>query len=262
MRVHHAVAGVLRPRFAARAVCHVLVVEHEAGLVLVDAGLGTADLADPRRLGPVGRMLRPDPDPSTTALAAVLALGHSATDVTHVVLTHLDFDHAGGLSDFPQAVLHTTTTEWAAATVATHAPERLRYRPVQWATTSDVRRHAGPGEPWRDGLRGHEVLPGITLVPLAGHTRGHAAVAVEGDAGLVVHAGDAAFDASTFGACDPGTGDAFGTLPALRAFEAVACRQPWRLRRNHAALRRLDADPAVTVVTAHDPRQLPPDAEV
>lgn len=257
MRVHHAVAGVLRPRFAARAICHVLVVEHEAGLVLVDAGFGTADLADPRRLGPMGRALRPDPDPSTTALAAVLALGFSAEAVTHIVLTHLDFDHAGGLSDFPHAVVHTTAEEWAAATVATHAPEHLRYKPVQWATTSDVRRYGGAGEPWRHDLSGHEVLPGITLVPMVGHTRGHAIVAVEGDDGLVVHAGDAAFDASAYGARHATTGKPLRRVPPMRAFEVAACRQPWRIRGNHAALRRLQATEGVTVVNAHDPRVFP-----
>ncbi|MDT9594745.1 MBL fold metallo-hydrolase [Nocardioides zeae] len=257
MRVHHVVAGHVRPRVGVAAVCHVLVVEHPEGLVLVDAGFGTADLVDPTRLGPVGRLLRPDPDPSTSALAAVLALGRSAEDVRHVVLTHLDFDHAGGLSDFPHAVVHTTAEEWAAATVATHAPERLRYRPIQWATSDDVRRYDGEGDEWRHGLRGHEVLPGITLLPLRGHTRGHAVVAVEGEDGVVVHAGDAAFDASSYGARDPRTGEPLGKAPALRAMELAACRQPWRLRPNHQVLRRLAADPEITVVTAHDDRVLP-----
>lgn len=256
MRVHHVVAGRVMPRVGPAAICQVLVVEHEAGIVLVDAGFGTADLVDPRRLGPVGRMLRPDPDPSTTALAAVLELGYPAESVRHIVLTHLDFDHAGGLSDFPHAVVHTTAEEWAAATGAAHAPDRARYRPVQWATTSDVRRYAGAGEDWREGLTGHEVLPGITIVPLRGHTRGHAAVAVEGDEGLVVHAGDAAFDGSSYGFLAP-TGDPLRRVGALRSMEVAACRQPWRLRSNHAALRRLNDDPGVTVVTAHDARTMP-----
>jgi len=261
MRVHHVVAGVVRPRFVPRAICHVLVCEHADGLVLVDSGFGTADLADPRRLGPMGRLLRPDCDPSTTALAAVLALGHAAADVTHVVLTHLDLDHAGGLSDFPHAVVHTTAQEWEAATVGTGMRERPRYRPVQWQTTSDVRRYGGAGDAWQHGLTGHEVLPGITLVPMTGHTRGHAAVAVQAEDGLVVHAGDAAFDGSVFGAVDPVTGEPLGRVPHLRAFEKVAARKPLRVRRNHAALRRLAADPGITVVTAHDGRLMPPDED-
>lgn len=257
MRVHHAVAGQLALRVGPSAICQVLIVEHDNGLVLIDSGLGTADLLDPKRLGPAAKVLRPDPDPSTTALAAVLELGYSAESVRDIVLTHLDFDHAGGLSDFPHAVVHTSAEEWAAATVGAHAVDRARYRPVQWATTSDIRRYAGAGESWRAGLTGHEVMPGITLVPLPGHTRGHAAIAVEGDEGLVVHAGDAAFDASSYGFADPVSGEPVERDRSLRAMEVVACRQPWRLRRNHAALRRLAAEPDVTVVTAHDVRTLP-----
>ena len=219
MRVHHVVAGVVRPRFVPRAICHVLVCEHADGLVLVDSGFGTADLADPRRLGPMGRLLRPDCDPSTTA------------------------------------------QEWEAATVGTGMRERPRYRPVQWQTTSDVRRYGGAGDALQHGLTGHEVLPGITLVPMTGHTRGHAAVAVQAEDGLVVHAGDAAFDGSVFGAVDPVTGEPLGRVPHLRAFETIAARKPLRVRRNHAALRRLAADPGITVVTAHDGRLMPPDED-
>lgn len=249
MRVHHVIGGRMRPPGAPEAICHVLICEHEAGLVLIDSGLGTADLADPCRLGPMARLLRPDTDPSTTALAAVLALGHGAQDVTHVVLTHLDFDHAGGLSDFPHAVVHTTAAEWVAAG-STAMLDRMRYRPVQWRTSGAVRRYEGPGSPWAHGLSGHAVLPGITLVPMAGHTRGHAAVAVEGADGAVVHAGDAFFDAGSVHAD-------LSAVPALRAFELAAARQPLRVRRHHRALRRLAASGEVRVVNAHDARLLP-----
>ncbi|MFD0510570.1 MBL fold metallo-hydrolase [Streptomyces aureus] len=30
-------------------------------------------------------------------------LGYAVDDVRHIVLTHLDLDHAGGLPDFPRA---------------------------------------------------------------------------------------------------------------------------------------------------------------
>lgn len=33
-------------------------------------------------------------------------LGYAASDVCHIVLTELDFDHAGGLEDFPDARVH------------------------------------------------------------------------------------------------------------------------------------------------------------
>lgn len=257
MRVHHLIAGVMHPPFVPRIICHVLLVEHPEGLVLVDAGVGRDDLADPRRLGPSRHLLRPERDPSTTAAAAVQALGFDTGDVRHIVLTHLDFDHVGGAGDFPGATLHTTAAEWAAATVDTKLAEKARYSPVQWAHDPEVRTWDGEGDPWRLGLSGHEVLPGITLVPLPGHTRGHAAVAVETEHDLLVHAGDAAFDGSCFGAHHVHDGRPLQKVRLLRAFETTMARQPRRLRGNHEALAALDREPGVRVVTAHDERLFP-----
>ena len=45
----------------------------------------------------------------------VEALGYSARDVRHIVVTHLDPDHAGGLSDFPDAEVHIFRAEHKAA---------------------------------------------------------------------------------------------------------------------------------------------------
>jgi hypothetical protein len=64
------VSGVGPPWTAARMVCHCLLVETANGLVLVDTGFGTADLAAPdRRLGkPFVAVVRPRFDPAETAL--------------------------------------------------------------------------------------------------------------------------------------------------------------------------------------------------
>ena len=51
---------------------------------------------------------------SQTAIRQVEALGFSATDVRHLVPTHLDIDHAGGLPDFPEAELHVWRPEMEA----------------------------------------------------------------------------------------------------------------------------------------------------
>jgi glyoxylase-like metal-dependent hydrolase (beta-lactamase superfamily II) len=41
-----------------------------------------------------------------TTVRQVEKLGFRTKDVTHVVLTHCDPDHAGGLADFPHADVH------------------------------------------------------------------------------------------------------------------------------------------------------------
>lgn len=79
-------------------VCHCLLVETAGGLVLVDTGFGTADVAGSRQVfSPILRSIaRPALDPCETAIERVRALGYRAEDVRHIVVTHLDVDHAGG----------------------------------------------------------------------------------------------------------------------------------------------------------------------
>lgn len=88
--------------------CHCLLVETGEGLVLIDTGFGLRDVADPRsRLSAFFLlMLKPDFREEMTALRQIERLGFSASDVRHIVLSHLDFDHAGGLDDFPHAKVH------------------------------------------------------------------------------------------------------------------------------------------------------------
>src|SRR5436309_11762311 len=110
-----------------RVVCHVLLIEAPDGLVLVDTGFGTADITNPRELaGPFKAMRRPRLDPSETALSQVRAAGFGPADVRHILMTHLDLDHAGGLPDFPQAEVHLFAPEHEAM-LSPPLRERIRY---------------------------------------------------------------------------------------------------------------------------------------
>lgn len=269
MRVHHVsgatmcpfggrwIGGEGGPLRAARLVCHVLLVETDhAGLVVVDTGLGLADLAQP---GPrLGRAFvaatRPVLREEETAVRRIEALGFSAEDVRHVVLTHMDLDHAGGLADFPNATVHLMEAEHRAATERPTRAERERYRPVQWAHGPTFETYAPAGEPWHGfpcvrGLRG--LPPEILLVPLSGHSRGHAGVAVESDHGWLLHAGDAYFHEGQMKR-DP-------RCPSLLTlFQNAVAIDRGAMRANQARLRELANDPSagVRVFSAHDPREL------
>ncbi len=254
MRIEHLRAAVMNPLTMPGLPAHVFLLHTDDGLVLVDTGFGTGDAADPgRRIGPVKAILRPELEERHTVLAQLRARGHDASDVTHVVLTHLDIDHAGGLSDFPDAVVHTTADEHAAAVTAPDALDKRRYRPAQLEHGPRFELHGGRGDEWRFGLTGHEVLPGVVLVPMPGHSRGHAAVAVETSDGVVLHAGDAVFDASHVADATPG-GRPLRPVRAARGFELVVGRDRARIRANHRELKRLASIPEVLVVPAHDKR--------
>jgi glyoxylase-like metal-dependent hydrolase (beta-lactamase superfamily II) len=183
------------PLMPDRLVSHCLLVERPDGLVLVDTGFGTGDLADPKRLGPTRTVLGAALDPAEPAVTQVEGLGFSAADVTDVVVTHLDLDHAGGLSDFPDARVHLMGDELDAARARRSPKEKGRYVEKQWAHGPRWTEHRGGGEAWH----GFTALPiigdDVLLLPLRGHTRGHAAVAVRrpGDGGWLLHAGDAFF---------------------------------------------------------------------
>jgi glyoxylase-like metal-dependent hydrolase (beta-lactamase superfamily II) len=209
MRVHHINCGTMCPageRFIlgegrlfgrARMVCHCLLIETNKGIVLVDTGLGTRDVEDSSRLGRrfVSRN-SPRLDPSETAVARVEQLGFRREDVRHIVPTHLDVDHVGGLADFPAAEVHVFRDEHDAAMAPTGRSKKYGYRPVQWAHGPRWARYEVEGERWF-GFNAVRVIPGLAtevlLVPLVGHSEGHCGVAVKSDGGWLLHAGDAYF---------------------------------------------------------------------
>jgi glyoxylase-like metal-dependent hydrolase (beta-lactamase superfamily II) len=178
----------------ARLVAHCLLVEGDQGLTLVDTGFGTADLAEKRMGKAFIRMCGPALDPAETAIAQVRSAGYDAADVTDIVLTHLDLDHAGGLGDFPDAQVHVFGDELAAATARASLAEKNRYVPAQWAHGPRWIEHAVAGESWR-GFEAVQVLSDdLLLIPLRGHTRGHCGVAVRRPSGgWFLHAGDTYF---------------------------------------------------------------------
>lgn len=182
-------------RVPARMVAHCLLVEGDRGLILVDTGFGTADLAAPRKRLGAGfvKLVGPALDPAETAVAQVRAAGYAAEDVRDIVVTHLDLDHAGGLGDFPGATVHVFADELDAARRRRSPKERGRYKRAQWAHGPQWLPHRVEGEDWL-GFTAVPLLDDVVLVPLRGHTRGHCAVAVRRPSGgWFLHAGDGYF---------------------------------------------------------------------
>lgn len=151
-----------------------LLVEHDAGLVLIDTGIGNkegakfCDLYGVENAGTEGRTALED---------ALRTLGHQPEDVAVVINTHLHFDHAGGNTwrdpagavgpSFPAAryILQGGELEFARhtneRTQASYLPhnfERVVFELIDGET---------------------EVLPGIRCLPTPGHVPYHQSVLIE-----------------------------------------------------------------------------------
>jgi glyoxylase-like metal-dependent hydrolase (beta-lactamase superfamily II) len=144
-----------------------LLIETPAGRVLVETGIG-------ERIDDKGRTMRDyRGEPVVPALEAA---GFDPATVDVVAMSHLHFDHAGGLlradgtRAFPRATIVAQRAEWETALddnprlVASYDQPELRL----------VREWGAEG--WVDGER--ELLPGVSVIPTGGHSTGHQAIVV------------------------------------------------------------------------------------
>jgi glyoxylase-like metal-dependent hydrolase (beta-lactamase superfamily II) len=245
---------------------HCLLVETDAhGLVLIDTGFGVEDMATPgKRLGHAfSFVIGAGLGRTKPAKAQIEALGFRADDVRHIIPTHLDLDHAGGLPDFPRAKVHIHANEKAAALHPPTLGEKERYRRCHFAHGPDWVSYDSTGEAWK-GFPAVRELKGLSsdflCVPMQGHTRGHWLVAVKNGSDQrgaqgptwLLHCGDAYFHR---GIIRPSEGPVpFG----IKTFENNMGVDGKRVRENHERLRELagrgDAD--LSIFSAHDPVEL------
>jgi glyoxylase-like metal-dependent hydrolase (beta-lactamase superfamily II) len=268
MRIHHLSCGSLCPHggrllggeggvlSTAEIVCHCLLIEGGDGLVLIDTGFGAEDARNPARLGqPVRALMQPRPRLEQTALARVEALGFAAADVRHIVATHLDLDHTGGLPDFPGAEVHVLAAELAAA-LHPSLRDRGRYLGNRWQHGPRWVEHRSEqgGDRWF-GFESVRILPGLeaelALIPLTGHSRGHTGVAVNAGERWLLHCGDAYFnhgEIATPPSCPPG----------LRLFQRLTAADNGARVANAGRLRELAASHGdeVALFCSHDPHEL------
>jgi glyoxylase-like metal-dependent hydrolase (beta-lactamase superfamily II) len=224
-----------------------------AGPVLVDTGFHASVAAGPsaersRNLGSLGRVMartlemRPD-----QAIAAQLrGLGVDPEEIGLVVMTHLHFDHASALCDFPSATVLVSGPEWAAA----HAPRpalhgyspaqldgRPRYRTIPFAAAATD--GSGPFECYGPFEQTVDVFGdgSLRLAFTPGHSNGHMSVIVRLSDREALLAGDAAY-----------------TLATIRSGE-----RPWRsedgaaFERSLLAIQEYDREnPDALIVPGHD----------
>jgi glyoxylase-like metal-dependent hydrolase (beta-lactamase superfamily II) len=149
--------------------------------VLLDAGLGIG-------------LDRSEPDPDTSNIVTNLDIfGYRPEDIDVVVLSHLHYDHAAGLSftcktgavtaTLPNARIYVQKIEWEAALgsiVSSPDVNGMGYEP------DDLYRLVADGRVAFIEEERREIVPGITVIRTGGHTPGHQVVRIR-------HLGQAAY---------------------------------------------------------------------
>ncbi len=152
--------------------------------ILVDTGLGPKGDEKFQRMFAVER--------TPTILESLKRLGLGPDDIHLVINTHLHFDHAGGNTiregdgrirpAFPKARYVIQRGEFEDAA---RANERTRasYRPENFTPIDHIKQ-------WEFLHGDTELVPGVTAVVTAGHTRCHQSVKIESEGQVAIFLGD------------------------------------------------------------------------
>ncbi len=261
MNIYHLNCGVIQGLHYQNEhlICHCLLLElPNHHLVLVDTGLGEQDLIDPQNrfgFGFTHVYAKPERDTYLSAKEQIKKLGFEVGDVQDIILTHMDLDHVGGLVDFPNARIHVHKTEYQTAINERKGfRTKMRYPLKMFAHNPRFITYQDEGDDWFGFSAIHELKnlpPEILLIPTAGHSRGHTAVAINTGDNWLVHAGDCYFDPHEI-RIPNGRPE-----PQLARFEII---NQWNETKRKQNLQRLNelvtTRPEVQIFCAHNPQEL------
>lgn len=211
-------------------------IEHRDGLILFDTGIDPAIVSDKAYIKQaIGRFLLPrifkfhltDRDRIDHVLANA---GVEASDVRTAIISHLHFDHVGGIAQIPQADLLVSEQEWAILSEA--HPERewvlrehieipkAKWRQIAFTPTDD---------PLFDGFDGTHDVAGdgsMILLPTPGHTAGSMSMLIRQDGWApILLVGDLTYETSLLEqGTVPGTGDRKSLLASFAKVRALKRR--------------------------------------
>ncbi len=156
----------------------VWLLESDGRQIVVDTGY---DIEEARRRD---RPILRDP------ASALLAVDCDPDTVETVIITHLHYDHAGGLTRYPKAKFHLQATEMSFATGPCMCDPDLQ-APFTAEHVCDMVRHVYSGRViFHEGDA--EIAPGVTVHRVGGHSKGLQVVRVMTASGPMCLASDAA----------------------------------------------------------------------
>jgi glyoxylase-like metal-dependent hydrolase (beta-lactamase superfamily II) len=190
-------------------------IDHPRGRVLFDTGLHPDVRADPKgRLGALAELFTTELEVGEDVAGRLDALGVGADRVDHVVLSHLHFDHAGGLAAVANARVVVQRRDWEAGLDDDRAVA-LSYARADFDLGHDVALIDGEHDLFGDGR--------VVCLPTHGHTPGHQSLRVRLEGGDVVLTADACYLRRTLEAdhLPPQPFDREAMLESLRRLRAL-----------------------------------------
>jgi glyoxylase-like metal-dependent hydrolase (beta-lactamase superfamily II) len=161
-------------------------IEHPQGRALFDTGMHPDCQRDPAgRLGArLAKLFAFDYRPGEEIGARLGAIGRDPESIDLVVISHFHFDHIGGNSQIPNAVVVVQQREWQAGMdpdlAVVHGFDRRDFD-----LGHPVRKISGEHDLFGDGS--------VVCLPTHGHTPGHQSLKLRLDRGEVVLAADACY---------------------------------------------------------------------
>ena len=158
-----------------------LLLIHEQGPVLVDTGLNPEGLTNPEGAwGARAKLIKPELTELDDIRNRLKEAGLRVEDVKMVILTHLHWDHTGGLRFFTHCPI-----------VVQKEEHRFAYQPDSFVAAQYMPNHINFQLQYRL-LEGDQVLlPGISVMKTQGHTPGHQSVLIRlGSGAFFIFAGD------------------------------------------------------------------------